>query len=232
MAAGVAFVTGASGGLGQAIARRLREAEWRVALCSLQRECEGELTFRFDVRDETAVKRAVDATVATWGRLDLLVHSAGGVADHTIGKLGESEWDAVVDAHLKGAFLCSKAVLKQMVKQRSGHIVHIGSWAARYGNFGQANYAAAKAGLIALTQSLAREYGKRGIQCNCVLPGFMHTAMTANLKPERVAQITADNVLGRASDPDDAARFLLFLSTLKNVSGQIFQLDSRIAAWT
>lgn len=232
MAEKVAFLTGASGGLGQAIAKRLREAEWQVALCSLQRACEGEVTFRFDVGDEAAVKQAVDATVVKWGRLDLLIHSAGGVADHTLGNLTEAEWDSVLDAHLKGAFLCAKAALKHMVRQRSGHIVHIGSWAARFGNLGQSNYAAAKAGLIALTQSLAREYGKRGIQCNCILPGFMHTPMTAGLTPERVAQILADNALGRASDPDDAARFILLLTTLKNVSGQIFQLDSRIAPWT
>jgi NAD(P)-dependent dehydrogenase (short-subunit alcohol dehydrogenase family) len=229
---GVAFITGASGGLGNAIARRFHEAGWQLALGYHQHPCEGDLTFRFDVRDEAAVARAMDATAEKLGRIDVLVNAAGVVADHTLGKLEQSEWDAVLDTHLKGAFLCSRAALRHMVRQRSGHIITIGSWAARFGNFGQANYAAAKGGLIGLTQSLAREYGKRGIQVNCVLPGFMKTALTAPLAGERVAQILADNVLGSASEPDDAARFILFLTTLKNVSGQIFQLDSRIAPWT
>lgn len=229
---GVAFITGASGGLGQAIARRFGEAGWRLALCYHQHPCPGELTFGFDVSDELAAKKAIDTTMEKYGRIDVLVNNAGGVADHTIGKLDESEWDSVLDAHLKGAFLCSQAAIWHMVKQRSGHIINIGSWSARFGNFGQSNYSAAKAGLIGLTQSIAKEYGKRGIQCNCVLPGFMKTAMSANLTEERVAQIIGDNFLGRASDPDDAARFILFLTSLKNVSGQIFQLDSRIGPWT
>jgi 3-oxoacyl-[acyl-carrier protein] reductase len=207
-------------------------AGWQVALASNQRACTGETVFRFDVRDESTAKQAIDACVEKLGRLDVLVNNAGIVADHTAGKLTDSEWDHVLDVNLKGAFLCSKLALRHMVKQRSGHIINIGSWSARFGNFGQANYSAAKAGLIGLTQSLAKEYGKRGIQVNCVLPGFMRTAMTAGLTEERAAEIIGDNVLGRASDPDDAARFILFLTTLKNVSGQIFQLDSRIGPWT
>ncbi len=231
-AAGVAFVTGASGGLGQAIARRFGEAGWQLALGYHRHPCPGEFALGFDVRDAAAVKKAIDSTVEKLGRLDVLINNAGGVVDHTLGKLQEPEWDAVVDTHLKGAFLCSQAAVWHMVRQRGGHIMNIGSWAARFGNFGQANYAAAKAGLIGLTQSLAKEYGKRGIQANCVLPGFMRTAMTENLTEERVSEIVGDNWLGRASETDDAARFLLFLTTLKNVSGQIFQLDSRIGPWT
>jgi 3-oxoacyl-[acyl-carrier protein] reductase len=230
--AGVAFITGASGGLGKAIAQRFAEAGWQVALASNQSPCAGETTFQFDVRDEASARRAMDSAVEKLGRLDVLINNAGIVADHTLGKLADSEWDDVLDVNLKGALLCSKAALWHMVKQRGGHIVNVGSWSARVGTFGQANYAAAKAGLIGLTQSLAKEYGKRGIQANCVLPGFMKTPMTAGLKEERVAEIIRENFLGRASDPDDAARFILFLTTLKNVSGQIFQLDSRIGPWT
>lgn len=232
MEAGVAFLTGASGGLGAAIARRFGQAGWRLALAYHQHPCEGEFTVSLDVREEAAVNRAVDSAVERFGRLDVLINNAGVVADHTIGKMDHAEWDAVLDVNLKGAFLCSKAALWHMVRQRRGHIINLGSWCARYGNFGQANYAAAKAGLIGLTQSLAKEYGKRGIQVNCVLPGFLNTRMTSNLKDERAREIIAHNVLHRPSDPDDAARFILFLTTLKNVSGQIFQLDSRIGPWT
>lgn len=228
----VALITGASGGLGQAIAKRFDEAGWQLALCYHQHPCEGEFTQKFDVCDQEAAKKAIDATMEKFGRLDVLINNAGIVADHTIGKLTEADWDAVLDTHLKGSFLCSQAAIRHMAKQRSGHIINIGSWSSRFGNFGQTNYAAAKAGLIGLTHSIAKEYGKRGIQANCVLPGFMKTAMTANLTEERVAQIVGDNFLGRASDPDDAARFILFLTSLKNVSGQIFQLDSRIGPWT
>ena len=231
-AAGVAFITGASGGLGQALTRRFREAGWQLALASHQQPCAGHLTFSFDVRDEAAAKQAIDRTVEKLGRIDVLINNAGCTLDHTVAHLLDSEWNSVVDVNLKGAFLCSRAALWHMVKQRGGHILHIGSWSARFGNFGQANYAAAKAGLIGLTQSLAREYGKRGIQVNCILPGFMKTPMTAHLPEKRLAEIVADNFLGRPSDPDDVARFILFLTTLKNVSGQIFQLDSRIAPWT
>jgi len=241
MDTGVAFLTGASGGFGKAIADEFLAAGWRVALASHSKAFdrthaedghERALELRFDVRDEAAVKHAIDSAVEKFGRLDVLVNNAGITVDHTIGKIDEAEWDAVLDVDLKGAFLCSKAAAWHMVKQRSGHIINIGSWSARFGTCGQANYAAAKAGLIGLTQSIAREYGKRGVQANCVLPGFMHTPMTAGLKPERVEEIVADNVLQRPSAPEDAARFILFLTTLKNVSGQIFQLDSRIAPWT
>jgi 3-oxoacyl-[acyl-carrier protein] reductase len=146
----------------------------------------------------------------------------------------ESEFSDVLDVHLKGAFLCSQAALKLMVKQRAGHIIHIGSYSALSGPAGQANYAAAKAGIIALTQSIAAEYGQRGIRANCVLPGFLDTKMTQHLLADETQRqsVLAVHTLGRLNTPAEAARFIAFLHTMENISGQVFQLDSRISRWT
>jgi 3-oxoacyl-[acyl-carrier protein] reductase len=138
----------------------------------------------------------------------------------------------VLDVNLKGAFLCSQAVSRPMASARSGHILNIASWAARHGTRGQANYAAAKAGLIGLTHSLARELGTRDVRVNAVLPGVLPTAMTAKLTPEQLADLSSTNVLGRTGTLEEAARFIVFLAGTQHVSGQVFQLDSRIAAWT
>ncbi len=119
-----------------------------------------------------------------------------------------------------------------MMKQRSGHILLIGSRAARCGTRGQSAYAAAKAGLAGLGQSLAKEYGPRNIRCNVVLPGFLETRMTAHLSPERRDEVRAEHALGRFNTVENAARFIAFLSRLDHVSGQVFTLDSRIDKWT
>lgn len=165
-------------------------------------------------------------------RVDLLINNAGAREDSTIAKMTEAAWDRVVTINLRGAFLCSQAVSMKMIAQRSGHIINIGSFSARFGNFGQTNYAAAKAGLIGLTQSLAREMGKRGVRVNCVLPGFLETKFTASVPAEIKKQISQTHELGKFNTVEEAARFIVFLETLSLVSGQIFQLDSRIAPWT
>jgi 3-oxoacyl-[acyl-carrier protein] reductase len=139
----------------------------------------------------------------------------------------------VLDVNLGGAFRCSQRALPPMLKARSGHIVNIGSFSALSGPIGQTNYAAAKAGLIALTQSIAKEAGVRGIRSNTVLPGFLETKMTAAVPPEAVGRALDAHVLGRFNTAEDAARFIVFLHQhLPHVSGQLFQLDSRIRRWT
>jgi 3-oxoacyl-[acyl-carrier protein] reductase len=134
--------------------------------------------------------------------------------------------------HLKGAFLCSQAVLRPMLKQRDGHILNVASFSARTGNRGQANYAAAKAGLLGLTTSLAKEVGSRNVRVNAILPGVLPTPMTASLTPEQLETFATANALGRLNDPAEVARFAAFLAGTQNISGQVFQLDSRIARWT
>ncbi len=213
-----ALITGGAGDLAQAIRQELEHQNWQVHAPG--REV-------MDVTD----KAQVQAVIGALPRLDLLIHNAGCLRDASMLELSAADFHDVMQVHLKGAFLTAQAALKLMVKQRRGHIVTIGSFSALSGPAGQANYAAAKAGLIAFTQSLAAEYGPRNIRANCVLPGFLETKMSRRLLEKRRPQIEAAHALGRLNTPTDAARFIAFLHTMQNVSGQVFQLDSRIRRW-
>jgi 3-oxoacyl-[acyl-carrier protein] reductase len=181
-----------------------------------------------DVGDEVKIQ----GYFARLTRLDVLVANAGLTVDGAVTGLGEDDFQHAMDANLRGAFLCARAALKPMLAQRSGHIIFIGSRAARCGTRGQSLYAAAKAGLVGLAQSLAREYGARNIRCNVVLPGFLETRMTSPLRPERREEVRAEHALGRFNTVENAARFIAFLAALDHVSGQVFTLDSRIDRWT
>jgi 3-oxoacyl-[acyl-carrier protein] reductase len=181
-----------------------------------------------DVREEAQV----DAYFSRLERLDVLIANAGLTRDGAVTGLASDDFNEAVNANLRGAFLCSRAALKFMVRQRSGHIVLIGSRAARYGTRGQSAYAAAKAGLVGLAQSMAKEYGARNIRCNVVLPGFLETRMTAGLSARRRDEVRADHALGRFNTVGNAARFIAFLARLDHVSGQVFNLDSRLDRWT
>jgi 3-oxoacyl-[acyl-carrier protein] reductase len=181
-----------------------------------------------DVRDEAGV----EAYFSQLARLDVLIVNAGLTRDGAVLNLPSSEFGEVVATNLRGAFLCARAALKLMVRQRSGHIILIGSRAARHGTRGQSAYAAAKAGLVGLAQSLAKEYGARNIRCNVVLPGFLETKMTAGLSPQRREEVRAEHVLGRFNTVENAARAIAFLARLDHVSGQVFALDSRMDRWT
>lgn len=171
---------------------------------------------------------AVDRFFAGFDRIDVLVNNAGITGDRLFARLGESDWDAVIDTNLKGAFLCSRAAAKSMIRQHDGSIIQIGSYSALHPPVGQTAYAASKAGLIGLTRSLARELGPRRIRVNCVLPGFLETRMTATLPEEARAAALAQHALGRFNTVEDAARFIAQLPTFPHLSGQVFQLDSRV----
>ena len=177
-----------------------------------------------DVRSEAQV----DAYLAKLARLDVLIVNAGLTRDGSMTGLGAADFKETVDVCLRGAFLCARAALKLMVKQRSGHIVLIGSRAAKHGTRGQSAYAAAKAGLVGLGQSIAKEYGGRNVRCNVVMPGYLETKFTAHVAEKRVEEIRAEHVLGRFNTLENAARAISFIARLDHVSGQVFTLDSRM----
>jgi 3-oxoacyl-[acyl-carrier protein] reductase len=181
-----------------------------------------------DVRDETQV----DAYFAKLGRVDVLIANAGITRDGPLLSMSSADIGEVLNTNLRGAFLCTRAAIKLMVKQRSGHVLLIGSRSGKRGNRGQTAYAAAKAGLVAFGQSVAQEYGGRNIRCNVVLPGFLQTKMTAHLPEKRLEEVRAEHALGRFNTPENAARAIAFLVRLDHVSGQVFTLDSRLDRWT
>ena len=177
-----------------------------------------------DVRDEAQV----DAFFAKLPRVDVLIANAGLTRDGVLANLSMADIDEVIAVNLRGAFLCVRAAIKLMVKQRSGHILLIGSRAGKHGTRGQSAYAAAKAGLVGFGQSVAKEYGSRNVRCNIVLPGFLETKFTAHVPEKRLAEIREEHLLGRFNTPENAARAIAFLVRLDHVSGQVFTLDSRM----
>lgn len=232
----VALVTGAAGGLGRALVEGLRAAAWRVAAGTHRTAAtglpDGVMRVGLDVTDTVQVDAAVREVLDRWGRIDLLVNNAGLTRDHLITRLAPTDWDGVIAVNLTGAFRCARAVLPGMVARGEGGILNIGSFAGRVGAQGQAAYAAAKAGLLGLTATLAREAGPSNVRVNSVLPGVLRTAMTRELSPTQLDRFAAENVLGRLNDLDEVVRCIVFLAGTRNISGQLFQLDSRIGAWS
>lgn len=212
---GQVIITGGEGGLGRVLAAAFTEAGHEVLAPG-----RGAL----DVSDTTAVKdffkdRAVD----------LLICNAGLTRDALLGKLPEEDWDVVMESNLRGAARCATAASRKMIRERTGHIVFISSHSAIHPPAGQAAYAAAKAALIGLTMSLAKELGPAGIRVNAVLPGFLETRMTEGLSEERREQVRAEHVLGRFNTAEAVGRFLVTLhDKMPHTSGQVFRLDSRV----
>jgi len=217
----VAVITGGAGTLAQELKTQLLAAGWMV-------HAPGRETL--DVTSSSQVKDYF----AQLNRVDLLVNQAGVIADGSVIAMPEEAFDRVVDVSLTGAFRCSREALLIMSKQRSGHLIQVGSFAAIQGTAGQANYAAAKAGLIGLTQSIAKEYGGRNIRANGVMPGLLETQMTKTLLSDEARRKTllAQHALKRLNTVQQAAQFMVFLDSMAHVSGQWFQLDSRVGPWT
>lgn len=238
----VVLVTGASRGIGRAVALASAQAGAKVALCSrstptddLAREIaslDGEsISFTIDVSQADQVESMFETILTRWERLDVLVNNAGITRDTLLLRMKESDWDEVIQVNLKSAFLCTRAALKPMLKQRWGRIINISSVSGITGNAGQGNYAASKAGLIAFTRSIALEVGSRSITCNAVAPGFIETDMTSGLSDE-IKQKARERVpLGRFGQPEEVANVVLFLSTdaAAYITGQVIVVDGGLS---
>lgn len=238
----VAIVTGAGKagkGIGQACAMALANAGAKVVVASRTeanaetvaaeiRASGGEaLALGVDVSDAAQVENMVSSALEAFGRVDILVNNAGVTRDSLMMRMGEDAWDAVLDTNLKGAFLCTKAVTRPMMKQRSGAIVNMTSIMGIAGNAGQANYAASKAGLIGLTKSAAKELASRGIRVNALAPGWIETAMTAELGDDFKQQMLPRIPLARLGRPEDVANAVLFLCSdaAAYITGQTLTVD-------
>ena len=232
----VVWITGAAGELGRHLVDAFHGSGWRVAATThrspLATLRNGIFTTRVDVTHATSIDAGRTAIVEQFGRLDVLVHSAGLARDSLITKMSLEDWEVGMNVNLRSAFLCSRSVAATMAQQRCGQIIFLSSFAAKRGHVGQSNYVAAKAGLIGLTQSLAKELGPDNTQVNAILPGVMPSRMTSSLNSEQLEELKRSNALKRLNDPREVAKFICFLAGMKNVSGQLFQLDSRISRWS
>lgn len=236
----VAVVTGASRGIGRAIALKLAEEGAKVIVnysgsqakaeevVAMIQENGGEaIAVQASVSQTEEVTALMDAAVKTYGSLDILVNNAGITRDNLIMRMKEDEWDDVLNTNLKGVFLCTKAVTRQMMKQRAGRIINISSIVGVAGNAGQANYVAAKAGVIGLTKTTAKELASRNILVNAIAPGFIETEMTEQL-PEDIKQGMLTQIpLAKLGQPEDIAKAVAFLASedANYMTGQTLHID-------
>jgi 3-oxoacyl-[acyl-carrier protein] reductase len=232
----VALVTGGTRGIGQAIATTLHGCGATVAIAGrdlARAEAaaaaigEGVRGFACDVSDAASVTALVETVERELGSLDILVNNAGVTKDNVVMRLKDEDWDAVVDANLKGAFVAIRAATRGMMKRRWGRIINITSVVGLTGNRGQANYAASKAGLVGLTKSVAKELASRNVLCNAIAPGFIETDMTAGLGPEQRAALQQQIPLERLGAPADIAAAVAFLASdhAGYVTGQVLVVD-------
>ncbi|MBP2663008.1 MAG: fabG 3 [Firmicutes bacterium] len=236
----VAIVTGASRGIGRAVAIALAKVGAKVVInyagnakaaeevCKTITSDGGQaIAVQADVADNGAVEALVKKTIETYGKIDILVNNAGITRDALLMRMKDEDWDAVLNTNLKGIFYCTKAVAKIMMKQRSGRIINMTSVVGITGNGGQANYAAAKAGVIGFTKSMAKELASRGITVNAVAPGFITTDMTSTLSEQVKSDLTAKIPLNRLGAAEDVAAAVVFLATdsANYITGQTLNVD-------
>ena len=234
----VAIVTGASRGIGRAVALTLASAGARVVAAARGDNARGTvdaivgaggeaLAVSVEVTDAASVQAMADAALGRYGRIDVLVNNAGITRDQLMLRMKRDDWDAVLATNLTGAFACTQAVLKTMVRQRSGRIISISSVVGQTGNAGQTNYAASKAGLIGFSKSLAREVASRAITVNVVAPGFVETDMTRALTEQAKGDWSSQIPLGRLGTPEDVAAAVCFLASdaASYITGQVLAVN-------
>ncbi|MGM0863578.1 MAG: 3-oxoacyl-[acyl-carrier-protein] reductase [Bacillota bacterium] len=236
----VALVTGASRGIGREIALELAREGCNVAVNYSGSEAKANevvdeikglgreaIAVQCNVSDSDAVQAMVKETIGQFGSVDILVNNAGITKDNLLMRMKEAEWDDVININLKGVFLCTKAVTRQMMKQRSGRIINISSIVGVSGNPGQANYVAAKSGVIGLTKTTARELAPRGITVNAIAPGFISTDMTDQLPEDVRNEMLKQIPLSRFGDPQDIAKVVTFVASksASYMTGQTLHID-------
>ena len=236
----VAVVTGAAQGIGRAIAETLAQRGAHVVVADLQVEKaeaaakeiaantgRRAIAVEVDVADNASAKAMIDRAIAEFGRIDILVNNAGTTRDNLIMRMKEADWDLVLNVNLKGAFNCSKAAIRPMMKQHYGRIVNITSVSGLAGQAGQTNYSSSKAGLIGFTKALAKEVGSRSITVNAVAPGFIETDLTADLPQDLKDMAIQMTPVGRFGKPEDVANAVVFLASddANFVTGQVLSVD-------
>jgi 3-oxoacyl-[acyl-carrier protein] reductase len=232
----IVMVTGGAAGIGRVTAEAFAREGAKLAICDVNPETGeaaakslgAEASFeKVDVANETAVSEWTDQVVKRYGRIDVLVNNAGITRDALLLRMKAADWDLVMNVNLKGAFLCTRAVVRYMAQQRSGRIVNVASVVGVVGNAGQANYVASKAGLIGLTKTVAREFAARGITVNAVAPGFIETQMTAVLSEKVKEGFLSQIPLGRAGTPEEVAGAVTFLASdqAAYLTGQVLHVS-------
>ena len=232
----IVMVTGGAAGIGRVTAEAFAREGAKLAICDVNPETgeaaaqslgAGASFEKLDVANETAVSEWTDQVVKRYGRIDVLVNNAGITRDALLLRMKAADWDLVMNVNLKGAFLCTRAVVRYMAQQRSGRIVNVASVVGVVGNAGQANYVASKAGLIGLTKTVAREFAARGITVNAVAPGFIETQMTAVLSEKVKEGFLSQIPLGRAGTAEEVASAVTFLASdqAAYLTGQVLHVS-------
>ncbi len=235
----VAIVTGSGRGIGRAIALKLAQQGTSIVVNDIVPSSAEEVVEEIkagggkgiacggDVSQSQDVSRLVQTATSTYGKVDILVNNAGITRDGLLLELSDSDWDQVLSINLKGAFLCTREVLRHMIRQRWGRIINIASVVALVGNAGQANYASAKAGLVALTKTTAREVASRSITANAIAPGFIDTEMTRKLSENLKQEIVKQLPIGYFGSPEDVAQAVVFLASeeARYITGQVLNVD-------
>lgn len=241
----VAVISGSSRGIGKAIALELAREGYQVVinyhkgkqgaedvLEKIQAEGGTGIIVGADVGSSAGAQRLIDAATDSFGKIDVLVNNAGVNKDQLMLKIGDEEWQQIIDSNLGSAFYCSRSALKSMVRKRYGRIINISSVVGLGGNAGQAHYAAAKSGLLGFTCSLAKEYGRRGITANLIAPGYIQTDMTAALNEGQRDRIAEGIALGRLGTPADVAGVVAFLASSRAdyINGAVIRVDGGLSS--